>query len=316
MRRLLLCALVASACGGLSNEDLRFQAVLPDEALLVDPPEDDTHALGDRMRPLAEATKVAGSINAFTRQVIEVVRNAAATRPSEREHGRRVWGPFRSADGFARLVMTRDDTVRCEGEADVLDDHDDSPRFRWKVQTGPSRLGPFETLVDGRVRGESFDLSCGTFRFDLDVLKHGGDSSEVSARWIDVHWSRTPTEEQIGFEIDPTENDAGELVAGLRYRFERNPVTAAGRFSFSLVDDSFLPNLSGPERADLSLQWSAGKIRGRADWRVFTKSGLRARNGSLCWETGRGELFHRDDVVDDPVGTEAACGAFENGLDG
>ncbi len=295
---------LSGGCGGLSNEDLLFVGALPDDAILLDPPSESGLALANgQLQPLAEAARVSGHINDFTRKVLQSLRDALTESP-ERGAGMRRWGPFRWKKGFARLEMTLDASVTCEGESPPLAP---LPRYRWSMAWAADKAGPYGVVVEGRTVGDAFEHSCGGLRFDLsEWSRSAGEDSD--ARLVDVAWSHESGQSSVLVDVSPRENAKGVLVGGVRYRYERGGLSN-GLFRFALADD-YLADSNGPERASVVMQWSPDRSKGRADWTILETATQAERvTGVLCWEKGRGEVYSRDDTGQRPVvGSEASCG--------
>lgn len=302
----LLLALGLVACGDISNEDLRFLAVLPDARLRAEVPVEEGQALDSvgRLRPLEHGGRVAGELNEFARQAVEgLQRVVAGHAPSERAPGRRAWGPFSLRGGTARgrLVMEREPGSDAE-----------LPRYSWQLEVAPirgGRAGEFEALVTGTARGEDFDHSEGSLRLDLDVLhRHGGLVRDRDPRSVELRWSRDGARWSMEAEVEPRSQRPGHLVEGMRYRYAREE-DGSGEFRLARRAPVLQRRFTGDEeeRVEALLKWNAARA-GRAEWRISEGEAPKPIRGSSCWNE-RGQLaFHRDDGDLAPeLGTEAEC---------
>ena len=343
MRPLVLLLLAAApltvGCGDLSQEDLLFRAAIPaKEALEVRPAgaasdADGAGAAGTETQAMevaceafdvkCQARNVSFVLNSVTFTLLDLVDRIVSFPPSQRERGRRVWGPFFDFDSGA---TSRFEMVRTDGGA----------AYRFCLHS-----------VAGRIADrDARDVTCDTDVDDdtgLTLLLEGtfspGDLAGARARSgvgsMLFHTGRLPGElaaigrtMAIDFDNEDDETNVTITVEGQRdvgSVFERDPISyefrrdaaGAGTFGFVLFadvhqDDENAANLRRIERLDIVAQWNADQA-GRGVARV-REGDLGAEEFTVdqCWDSADAQVYRGLDFsgdLEDPFveGDEGRC---------
>jgi hypothetical protein len=309
----LALASITPACGDLSNEDLQFEAVLPDDNLAVALPSSSSEALNvtDTASPTDTAGLIALELNAVAHGIVHRARTVASHRPALREKGKRVWGPFKVTGyaGYARLTMTTDSTVTC----DVADDPlaPGATGYRWVIDVSRESGGTFSTLTSGTIRGADFSHSCGTVTFDTTVSRAvGGTETDDDPTAVHATWTRSGEATNVVITVDPSPSGIGPLVENTTYDF-RGTGTRYGHFAFAVryFDHGALHVL------DSLLRWGPGGRPWRADSEIKLSNGTALSHGVSCGPAFGDTTFLRPGVPPaTPIDTsaDASC-SFDYG---
>jgi hypothetical protein len=316
---------LAVGCGDLSQDDLLFRAAIPSsQTLAVTPPgSEDGEATEGQGQALTaacgavelrcDAAFIARSLNRRTFALLALVDRIAASAPTTRAPGRRVWGPAYDdeRDATFRFEMTRDD---------------DGATFAFCLHGAPGRVVTEGTVLGcdvaatdrfARVLQGSFAPAslaaasarqgAGTMEFDVAALAALGQDAGADARFargIAFVFDNRADATDIHVELDGLTVDGGER--GAVYDFERD-AAGAGSFAFQFfadVVDGVRPR-SALERVRLLARWQADRA-GRAEGIVDNGDVATPRLVSQCWDRALQTTYARG-VDGSASGDENRC---------
>lgn len=293
----VLSAALLGACGTISNEDLEFAAILPDEGLTLSlPPSQTANALVPpaSTESFEAAVTTATELNQIALGVTWRLRQLVLHPAAVRRSGHREWGPL-SVPGYAgalRLVMDVDSSVACDLAAHQVDAK--ARGFSWRLDASQSSAGPFRTLATGHARGAEFATSCGAITFDAEVDRSvGGSETDVDPRLVRVAWSRSPAESAVEAVVTEGLSVDAPLVEGKTYDY--GETAAGGHFGFFR---RYLPvNRPGVLRVlRASLDWGPQGSPWRTAYHVDDPTGTELSHGQSCGNEFGTPNFDRDDL--------------------
>jgi hypothetical protein len=299
MKKIVACALVISACGTWSNEDLEFVYALPDKATLhsVAPGQTASSSQGLTRQGLnvgddsqvAQATRnMSDAFNGFLDEILDGLEAVRQIPPTTRGTDSRIWGPYEdnSHPGF---------------EVEVEIDRDDAGvQYDWALKYRQSGQ-PFFTLGSGLFK-PTITLREGEGSFNIDALLgrqnfdagNPTDPDTLAVNYItdmspkSVHMNFVKGVDDGGtdsFDYGYLQNDAGEVHA-----------------DFLLTGND--PNITS---LLYDVKWDQS---GEGLATVTVTAGNWADAGfEECWDTAQKVVFSNMifDGGPSPVGTQASC---------
>lgn len=297
---LLAMAMVLTACGNFSNDDLLFLTSLPTakELELVVEGSDQSPAaltLGQTAQFYEQADQVAGAVNAGVDELLKMVDGLGkGSPPTRRRRDTRVWGPVENLDG-------KGITLRLEIRRSSNDDG--GPRFTFCLHLGSDvdfagggvkceerNSQGLDALLWGFYSPKSIEegarSGAGEINFDLEVLRRL-DRSEQGRGFLGLVYDFRDGGDAKQIHVDVEEPSSTDSTLDiLEYNYGRTLdgyVDFYFEFSDDIIDADSL--FSSEERLSLGAQWQEGGL-GRAD--VLIDNGDLAAGESAtateCWD--------------------------------
>jgi hypothetical protein len=217
MKKIVACALVMSACGTWSNEDLEFLYALPDKATLhsVAPGEMASSSQGLTRQGLnvgddsqvAQATKkMSDQFNAFLDSVLNGLEGIRQIPPTTRTADARVWGPYPDSQHNGTEVQV------------VVERIDGGVEYDWALEYTRTGQNPF--IAGGGSFQPTVTLTQGVGQFGIDLIGardyfDAGDSGDPDLLGVKYDTKDSPKLVQMFFTKGL--DDAGTGVLGYQY---------------------------------------------------------------------------------------------------
>jgi hypothetical protein len=294
----LASTVLLGACGTISNEDLQFAAILPDQNLAMALPAT-ANMNASTLPPRGAASfdaaiNTATVLNGLSRGVAQRLRLLVVHPASVRTAGHREWPAIavNGYPGYLRLIMDVDSSVKCEQSASQVDAS--ASGYAWRVEAAKTAAGPFSTLIAGKARGTEFAESCGTIDFDVAVNRNvGGSETALDPNAVHFSWYRVPSGTVMTAKITAAPSPESALVEGKEYRF--TSTKAGGSFDF---ERRYLPaNRPGVfHLINATLAWGPAGTPWRSDFHIEDVNGTELSHGLSCGDDFGAPTFDRDDV--------------------
>jgi hypothetical protein len=301
MKKIIACALVISACGTWSNEDLEFVYALPDKATLHSGAPGQTASssqgltrqglnVGDPSAVATETQTTSAKFNAFLDSVLDGLENIRQIPPTTRTTDARVWGPYTDSSHDGVQVQV------------VVERIDGGVEYDWALQY--RRTGEDFFTAGGGNYKPTVTLTEGVGEFGIDALGarnyfDAGDSGDPDLLGVKYDTQDSPKLVQMIFTKGL--DDAGTNSLG--YQFLQND---AGE-----VHADFLATGNDPNITSLlyDVKWNQS---GEGFANVAIVAGNWADAGvsfTECWDTAQKVVFSNMifDGGPSPVGNPASC---------
>jgi hypothetical protein len=276
-------ALLAPACGNLSNDDLVFLSAVPkpkEIELKVQQQDPNRGALvsadavGEEAANYRLSHDLATGLNDGVHGILTLVDSLGkGYPPTERTDDARIWGPFRNAD-------KKGHTMRLEIQREVLENG--SPRFHFclamaldgAVTGEPNRCreadkNGFQTVLSGHYEPRTLEggarSGAGEIKLDVEAARRANAAEFGEGGVISISYDFSQGGDAKQIHVNVTKPDGfGSLPQMMVYDYGR---TTDGQvdFSFSLSNYSDPNEASGkPQEVIVTASWSEN-IAGRAD---------------------------------------------------
>jgi hypothetical protein len=304
MKKIVACALVISACGTWSNEDLEFIYALPDKATLHAVSPGDSLAssgqglsrqglnVGDDSQTAASTKATSAEFNAFLDSILDGLDGIRQIPPTTRTTDTRTWGPY-------------DDSKNPGFQVRVDIERDGGSEYDWQLSYG--RVGEtFHPFGQGHFK-PTITLKEGTGGLFLDAIGarqylDAGTSTDPDHLTVDYHTDQSP--KLVDMFFDKTLDDGG--IDTLDYNYRQND---AGEVHADFTATTMDPNIK-------SLAYDVAWDRsGEGYAKVKILAGNWADAGfEECWDTAQ-KVVYSDMIFDggpSPVGLIDACTTIDN----
>jgi hypothetical protein len=285
---ILGAAILAPSCGDLSNEDLEFQAVLPDSTLnfALPPSQANTTSSAlsgsDDLGAVDASSQTATRLDTVASGIVARVRSLSSHSPTKRTKTSRMWGPFYvpGFNGFHRLTIEKDPTVTCDVAGAPIEST--ASGYHWAIESSLSRSGPFQTLDEGTVRGLDFGHSCGTVNFETNVSRYLGEpQTDDDPNAVQLAWTKAPaTGLTITANVQPSNSGVGPLDENVTYDYAQL-ANEYGHFNFAFRY-TVVDRINPVHIFAAALKWGPRGSPWRADSDIQIPDGTKLTHGLAC----------------------------------